>query len=134
MIKKLIRRILGKPEEEADPTKPVVFGPQEHGINPALISNNAIRVTQSLQEAGFKGFVLEPWFGIVAPIKTPAALVQRLNQAFDQALADPRLRSRLLDLDMVLVGGSPERLAQQIRLDSDRWGKLARSHGITADQ
>jgi poly(A) polymerase len=58
MIKKLIRRILGKPDEEADPTKPVVYGAQEHGINPALVSNNAIRVTQSLQEAGFKAFLV----------------------------------------------------------------------------
>ena len=58
MIKKLIRRILGKPEEEADPTKAMVFGPQEHGINPALVSNNAIRVTQTLQEAGFKAFLV----------------------------------------------------------------------------
>ncbi|RYE98580.1 MAG: polynucleotide adenylyltransferase PcnB, partial [Oxalobacteraceae bacterium] len=58
MIKKLIRRILGKPEEAADPTQPVILGPQEHGINPALVSNNAIRVTQSLQEAGFKAFLV----------------------------------------------------------------------------
>nr|WP_314627984.1 polynucleotide adenylyltransferase PcnB [uncultured Noviherbaspirillum sp.] len=58
MIKKLIRRILGKPDEAADPTQPVILGPQEHGINPALVSNNAIRVTQSLQEAGFKAFLV----------------------------------------------------------------------------
>jgi len=58
MIKKLIRRILGKSEETADPTQPAVYGPQEHGINPALVSSNAIRVTQSLQEAGFKAFLV----------------------------------------------------------------------------
>ena len=58
MIKKLIRRILGKPEEEADPTRPMVFGSQEHGINPALVSNNAVRVTQTLQDAGFKAFLV----------------------------------------------------------------------------
>ena len=58
MIKKLIRRILGKTDEVADPTQPVVLGAQEHGINPALVSNNAIRVTQTLQEAGFKAFLV----------------------------------------------------------------------------
>ena len=58
MIKKLIRRILGKPDEAADPTQPVVLNAQEHGINPALVSNNAIRVTQTLQEAGFKAFLV----------------------------------------------------------------------------
>src|SRR6478672_9573659 len=58
MIKKLIRRILGKPQQAADPTQPVVLGPQEHGIDPQLVSNNAIRVTQTLQEAGFKAFLV----------------------------------------------------------------------------
>lgn len=58
MIKKLIRRILGKPQQAADPTQPVVLGPQEHGINPELVSNNAIRVTQTLQQAGFKAFLV----------------------------------------------------------------------------
>jgi poly(A) polymerase len=58
MIKKLIRRILGKPQAAEDRTEPVVLGPQEHGIDPQLVSNNAIRVTQTLQEAGFKAFLV----------------------------------------------------------------------------
>jgi len=57
MIKKLIRRILGKPQPENN-NEPAVLGPQEHGINPQLVSNNAIRVTQTLQEAGFKAFLV----------------------------------------------------------------------------
>jgi poly(A) polymerase len=58
MIKKLIRRILGKPPAAQDRTEPVVLGPQEHGIDPQLVSNNAIRLTQTLQEAGFKAFLV----------------------------------------------------------------------------
>src|SRR6195952_5674603 len=57
MIKRLIRRILGK-QEEADPTQPVVYGPKEHGIDPQLVSPNAVRVTQTLQDAGFKAFLV----------------------------------------------------------------------------
>ncbi|WP_151448390.1 polynucleotide adenylyltransferase PcnB [Lacisediminimonas profundi] len=58
MIKKLIRRILGKKQSPADNTVPVVLGPKEHGIDPRLVSSNAIRVTQTLQEAGFKAFLV----------------------------------------------------------------------------
>ncbi|MES2536599.1 MAG: polynucleotide adenylyltransferase PcnB [Pseudomonadota bacterium] len=58
MIKKLIRRILGKKNPPADLTQPVILGPQEHGIDPKLVSSNAIRVTQSLQEAGFKALLV----------------------------------------------------------------------------
>jgi poly(A) polymerase len=58
MIKKFIRRILGvkkKPDANVDP---VVLGRKEHGIDPQLLSPNAVRVTQTLQEAGFKAFVV----------------------------------------------------------------------------
>src|SRR6476469_1880751 len=58
MIKKFIRRILGVKQKTHDQTEPVVLGPKEHGINPQLLSPNAVRVTQALQEAGFKAFVV----------------------------------------------------------------------------
>ncbi|MGZ8355446.1 MAG: polynucleotide adenylyltransferase PcnB [Telluria sp.] len=57
MIKKFIRKILGV-KDQRDPTEPVVLGAAEHGIDPKLLSSNAIRVTQTLQEAGFKAFVV----------------------------------------------------------------------------
>jgi poly(A) polymerase len=57
MIKKFIRRILGKKDNQAG-NQPVVLGPKEHGIDPQLISSHAIRVTQTLQDAGFKAFIV----------------------------------------------------------------------------
>ena len=57
MIKKFIRKILGV-KDQRDPTEPVVLGAAEHGIDPKLLSSNAIRVTSTLQEAGFKAFVV----------------------------------------------------------------------------
>jgi poly(A) polymerase len=57
MIKKFIRKILGV-KDERDPTEPVILGPEQHGIDPKLVSNNAVRVTQTLQEAGFQAFVV----------------------------------------------------------------------------
>jgi poly(A) polymerase len=59
MIKKFIRKILGvKDQPLRDPTEPSILGPAEHGIDLRLLSPNAIRVTQTLQEAGFKAFVV----------------------------------------------------------------------------
>lgn len=57
MIKKFIRKILGV-KDQRDPTEPIILGPEEHGIDPKNVSSNAIRVTQALQEAGFKAFVV----------------------------------------------------------------------------
>jgi len=58
MIKKFIKRILGGRKKADNHHQPVVLGPQEHGINPQLLSPNAVRVTQTLQENGFKAFVV----------------------------------------------------------------------------
>ena len=59
MIKKLIRKILGVKEKKAQGAHlPTVLGAQEHGIDPRLVSSNAIRVTSSLQEAGYQAFVV----------------------------------------------------------------------------
>ena len=57
MIKKFIRKILGV-KDQRDPTEPVILGPEQHGIDPKLVSANAVRVTQTLQENGFKAFVV----------------------------------------------------------------------------
>ena len=58
MIKKLIKRILGVKNKTESPNQPAILGPNDHGINPQLLSPNAVRVTQTLQEAGFKAFVV----------------------------------------------------------------------------
>ena len=61
MIKKFIRKILGVKNSaesgKANP-KPTVLTAKDHGINPKLVSANAIRVTQTLQENGFKAFIV----------------------------------------------------------------------------
>lgn len=66
MIKKLIHRLLGKSASSASdvaapdsrPARPVVIPAQTHRIDPALISRNAVRVTDTLQQAGFKAFIV----------------------------------------------------------------------------
>ncbi len=58
MIKKFIRRILGVKTGTAAATEPLVFGPSEHGIALDDVSPNAIRVTETLQRAGFKAFIV----------------------------------------------------------------------------
>lgn len=56
MIKKFIRSLLGKNKKDA--TSAIVLGQKQHGIDLQLVSSNAIRVTQTLQQAGFKAFIV----------------------------------------------------------------------------
>ena len=62
MIKKFIRKLFGMKDDPANPENavrgPTILGPQQHKIDPELVSGNAIKVTQTLQDNGFKAFVV----------------------------------------------------------------------------
>ena len=58
MIRKFIRRLLGNGTAASDRPAPQVFGPDDHGIDPDDVSSNAVRVTETLQRAGFKAFIV----------------------------------------------------------------------------
>jgi tripartite-type tricarboxylate transporter receptor subunit TctC len=87
----------------------------------------------TMEEAGFKGFVVEPWFGFMAPKGTPPAIVARLNQAFNAAAKLPRVRERLEGTGLRIVAGPPERLAEQIRKESERWAQVIKANNIKAN-
>jgi tripartite-type tricarboxylate transporter receptor subunit TctC len=84
-------------------------------------------------ESGYKGFVVEPWFGFQVPAGTPAPVIQTLNQAFNQAVKNPRVAKRLEEAGLRVVGGPPERLGEQIASESARWAKVVKENNIRAD-
>jgi tripartite-type tricarboxylate transporter receptor subunit TctC len=88
---------------------------------------------QTMIEAGYKGFIVEPWFGVQAPQGTPAAVVQTLNAAFNTAVKNPRTRTRLEETGLRVIGGPPERLAEQIASEYERWAKVVKANNIRAE-
>jgi len=87
----------------------------------------------TMEEAGFPGFVIEPWWGILAPAKTPPAVVSRLNQIIGEVLEDPTVLKRFEKIDLAVWGGTPQRMAGQIRSETEKWGKLVRERNIKAE-
>jgi len=84
----------------------------------------------TVAEAGYPGFEISTWYGIVVPPATPRAIVLRLHQAFTRALGAPDVRRQLAALGMEAVGDSPEAFAKTIDHDVARWADLMREHGI----
>lgn len=84
----------------------------------------------TLQQAGFKEFLVEPWFGILAPAKVPPAVLAKLNRAFNDAAKDPGVIAKLRESEMEVVGGPPERLGKLIRSEIEKWNQVARKHNI----
>ena len=87
----------------------------------------------TLAEAGLKDYEMNPWFGVFAPAGTPATTVAQVNQDIQQMLALPAIRARLADIGAEPMAATPEQFATQVRLDLERWGRLVREMGITAD-
>ena len=90
--------------------------------------------TPTMAEVGFPGFEeTAPWVGLLAPAKTPAAIVNRLNDAMLKALAKPDVRAQLEKLGAVIVGDSPAAFTAYLKRDYDRWENVIRTAAIKPD-
>ncbi|SNS49204.1 Tripartite-type tricarboxylate transporter, receptor component TctC [Noviherbaspirillum humi] len=87
----------------------------------------------TMAEAGVGGYELEPWFGVYGPANMPAAVVQKLNQAFNEALAQPEVKEKLLQAGFTPRGSTAAELAALSAKEYDRLGKVARQAGMSAD-
>ena len=87
----------------------------------------------TVAESGVKDFDVSAWDAIVAPAGTPPAVVNRLNAAIRQALADPALRRQLLDRGSEVSTGTPQALGAHIRTEIDRWGQAVKRSGAQVD-
>ena len=87
--------------------------------------------TPTMSEVGFPGFEeTAPWVGMLAPAKTPPAVVNRLNDAMLKALAKPDVKAQLEKLGAVIVGDSPSEFAAYLKRDYDRWENVIRAAAI----
>ena len=81
----------------------------------------------------FPGYEATGWYGIAVPKATPPEIVETLNQAVNAALADPGIRSRFAELGCKPSGGSAADFGRFIAEETDKWGKVIKFAGITAD-
>jgi tripartite-type tricarboxylate transporter receptor subunit TctC len=79
------------------------------------------------------GFTVESVFGAVVPSATPPEIVNRLNADLVHALQTPELKARMAEIGLVPVGNSPEAFNAFIRTETERWAKVVKASGATAD-
>lgn len=102
------------------------------GVTGARRSKAAPDVATFL-ESGVKGYVIEPWFGVVGPTGIPASIVARLNGVLDAALKSQDVLKRLDSLGYEPIGGSADQLAATIRADIPKYAKIVKAAGIKTD-
>ncbi len=77
----------------------------------------------TLRESGgpWAGFNVASWNGLAVPVKTPAAVVDRLSREVQSALAQPDVKKRLLELNLNPQSSSPAQLRERLAADVQRW-------------
>ena len=78
----------------------------------------------------FPGFEAVAWYAIVAPPGTPKSTLGKINADVDEALRQPELQNHLRKLSAVPFGGSPERAANYMRQEIERWGNVIKAAEI----
>jgi tripartite-type tricarboxylate transporter receptor subunit TctC len=76
------------------------------------------------------GFEAVAWYGVVAPPRTPRAIVDKINADINEALKSPEIAQRLPDFSAEPVGGTPQATAAYLREEIERWHKVIKAAGV----
>jgi tripartite-type tricarboxylate transporter receptor subunit TctC len=87
----------------------------------------------TIAEAGVSGFDAAAWFGILAPARTPAEIVNKLATEVARTLRRQEVRAKLAAEGAEIIASSPEEFAETIRNDVAKWGDIIKTLGIKPD-
>ena len=86
----------------------------------------------TLSESGLAGYEITSWYGIVAPARTPRAVISRLNGEIGKIARNPQVKARLLAQGLELSGSTPEEFEAHIRGEIAKWEKVLSAAGMRA--
>jgi tripartite-type tricarboxylate transporter receptor subunit TctC len=87
----------------------------------------------TLGESGLAAAEVSSWYGVLAPAKTPPAVVARLNAEVNKALGAGEVRDALAGEGGDVLGGTPAHFAEFLRAEQAKWSKVVREAGIRLD-
>jgi tripartite-type tricarboxylate transporter receptor subunit TctC len=110
---------------------------REHKMRALAVANDR-RLTQlpdvpTLGESGLKDLNMSNWFGLVAPAKTPKAVIAKLNEAANRALKEPDVAEAIQGPGNIIGGGTPEQFGAFVGSETTRWSKVVKDKNIRAD-
>lgn len=105
---------------------------------------NALAITSSrhaaiipdvptIAESGYPGYVVDNWYGVGVPAKTPTEIVTRLNAEIARALKAPAVAQRLRADGSEPSGIAPAAISEIVKTDLQRWRKIVKESGIKAE-
>ena len=94
----------------------------------------ALPQVATLAEQGFADTSADNWYGLLAPARTPAAVIGKLHDAVTAALAAPDIRDRLIEAGAIPAPTTAEEFGDLLREELARWGRVVREKNIKAEE
>jgi tripartite-type tricarboxylate transporter receptor subunit TctC len=85
-------------------------------------------------EVGMPDLLIENWYGMIAPSKTPPAIVAALNRITNEAMNDPGVKQKLADQGLTVAGNTPEQFRGFIEAETTKWAKVIKDAGVTMEK
>ena len=86
----------------------------------------------TVAEFGVPGFDWSSWYGLLAPAKTPPAIVQKMNADAVKVMREPDVRQKLENLGLEVVGSTPQEFAAFLKAEMTKWGPVIKAANIIA--
>ncbi|HXM80523.1 MAG TPA: tripartite tricarboxylate transporter substrate binding protein [Burkholderiales bacterium] len=120
-----VSNITGLPHVQAGKLKALaVTGAQRSPLAPGV---------PTVAESGLPGYEVVPWYGVVAPAKTPKSVIARLHAEIVKIVRKPEVKARLSGQGIELIGSRPEEFDALIRSEMVKWEKVLKAAGVHAE-
>jgi tripartite-type tricarboxylate transporter receptor subunit TctC len=87
----------------------------------------------TMSESGFPGYEATTWYGISGPARMPAAMAKRMNEDMNKVLLMPDVMERFETYGAEDGGGTPEKFAQFMHVEAQKWAKVVKDANVKAD-
>ena len=87
----------------------------------------------TVDEQGIKGYALNTWTSLVAPVGTPEPILERLNAEITKIIAQPEVQKRLIDMGFIPVGSSREAYSAFLKSEIANWEKIVKASGAKVE-
>ncbi len=96
--------------------------------------NELLPNVPTISESGLPGFDVSPWIGMLAPAKTPAPIVKRINSSLVEILGNDALQKKFRNIGVELTSSTPEAFSAFIASEAVKWAAVVKDAGLDVEK